>query len=122
MLKHYVEYLYPGIIVSKTSVNEIPERDVNKVDIPANCFGFRFFDRMVTVVDGETLTSDKNNVSGWHYQGEKMTLEQAKATYGNDGEHNILISNMEINGYAAVVKTKFGQFIPLRDGDTIIWT
>jgi len=120
MLKHYVEYLYPGIIVSETSVNEIPERDVSKVDIPANCFGFRFFDRTVTVMDGETLTGDMKNVSGWHYQGEKMTLEQVKATYGNDGEHNILISNMENYGYAAIVKTKFGQFFPVRDGDTII--
>ena len=33
MLKHYVEYLYPGIIVSETSVSEIAERDVSKVEI-----------------------------------------------------------------------------------------
>lgn len=120
MLKHYVEYLYPGIIVSETSVSEIPERDVKKVELPDGSFGFRFFDRTVTVVDGETLTGDRKNVSGWHYQGEKMTIEQVKATFGNDGKHRILISNMENNGYTAVVKTRFGQFLPLNDNDTII--
>lgn len=120
MLKHYVEYLYPGIIVSETSVSEIPERDVSKVEVSGNCFGFRFFDRTVTVVDGETLTGDRKNVSGWHYKGEKMTLEQVKATFGNDGKHDNLIFNMENNGYAAVVKTKFGQFMPLNDNDTVI--
>ena len=120
MLKHYVEYLYPGIIVSETSVSEIPERDVSKVNISDRCFGFRFFDRTVTVVDGELLTGDRKNVSGWHYQGEKMTLEQVKATNGNDGKYDILISNMECNGWSTVVKTKFGQFMPLESDDTVI--
>ena len=110
MLKHYVEYLYPSIFVSETSVSEISERDVAKIELSDNCFGFRFFDRTVTFVDGEILTGERKNVSGWHYQGEKMTLEQVKATYGND----------ENNGYVSVVKTKFGQFMPLNDGDTVI--
>lgn len=86
MLKHYVEYLYPGILFSETSVKEVAERDVKAVDISDGCFGFRFFDRTVTVIDGETLTGDRKNVSGWYYQGEKMTLEQVKATHGSD--HN----------------------------------
>lgn len=120
MLKHYVEYLYPGIIVSETSVKEVAERDVKSVDLSDGCFGFRFFDRTVTVIDGETLTGDRKNVSGWYYQGEKMTLEQVKATYGSDRNYRILISNMENNGYGAVVKTKFGQFMPLNDNDTVL--
>ena len=78
MLKHYVEFLYPGLFVSEASVEEIAERDVKKVELPDNCFGFCFFDRTVTVIDGQTLTGDRKNVSGWYYQGEKMTLEQVK--------------------------------------------
>ena len=120
MLKHYVEYLHPGIFVSETSVSEIPERDVSKIEISDNCFGFRFFDRTVTVVDSEMLTGDIKNISGWYYRGEKMTLEQVKATFGNDSEYSSLISNMECNDVGAVVKTKFGQFIPLNDGDEMI--
>ena len=120
MLKHYVEYLYPGILFSETSVSEISERDVSKVSISDNCFGFRFFDRTVTVVDGEILTGNTKNISGWYYKGEKMTLEQVKATYGNDDNYRILIFNMECNDVGAVVKTKFGQFMPLRDEDEVI--
>ena len=42
MLKHYVEFLYPGLFVSEASVEEIAERDVKKVELPDNCFGFCF--------------------------------------------------------------------------------
>ena len=120
MLKHYVEYLYPGILVSETSIVEVAERDVKAVTIPDDCFGFRFFDRTVTVIDGEILTGDRKNVSGWYYQGEKMTLEQVKAIYGSDPKYRILIANMEGNGMGTVVKTKFGQFLRLYDNDTIL--
>ena len=120
MLKHYVEFLYPGLFCSEASVEEIAERDVNKVELPDNCFGFCFFDRTVTVIDGQTLTGDRKNVSGWYYQGETMTLEQVKAVFGNDSNYRILISNMESNGYNAVVRTKFDQFMPLEDNDTVL--
>ncbi|MCI8655787.1 MAG: hypothetical protein HFJ48_08055 [Clostridia bacterium] len=120
MLKHFVEYLYPGVFVSETSVEEIAERDTKKVTFSDGCFGFRFFDKSVTVVDGETLTGERKNISNWYYQGEKMTLAEVKEKHGDDRDYHILISNMENNGYNAVVKTKFGQFIPLNDGDTII--
>lgn len=122
MLKHYVEYQYFGIPFSETSVREISERDVSKVSISDNCFGFRFFDRTMTVVDGEILTGNRKNISGWYYKGEKMTLEQVKATLGNDDNYRILISKMGCNDVSTVVKTKFGQFRPLHDGDEVIWT
>lgn len=120
MLKHYVEYLHPGIFVSETSVREISERDVSKVEISDNCFGFRFFDRTATIIDGEMLTGDRKNISGWYYYGEKMTLEQVKSTFGNDSKYRILISRMENKDIKVVVKTKLDQFIPLNDGDEVI--
>ena len=114
MLKHYVEFLYPCISGCGTLVREISERDISKVDIPADCFVFRFFDRRETVEDGETLMGERKNISGVQYLGEIITLEQAKAAYWNDDKYNILIENMEQNPSAAVVlKTKSGRFIPI---------
>lgn len=122
--KHYVEFLFPGLVFSDTCVKEVSERDVNKVSKlmrpSTNCFGFRFFDKTVTVVDGETLTGEKKNISGWYYWGEKMTLEQVKATYGSDNNYHNLIKNMVNNGYEAVVKTESCQFIPLLWNDTVL--
>lgn len=120
MLRHYVEYLYPGLIVNESSVKEIAERDEKKVEVTDNCFGFRFFDRTVTIIDGETLTGERKNVSGWYYKGEKLTLDQLKKSFDNDKNYRRVISNMECNGYAAVLKNKFGQFIPLNYNDTVI--
>jgi len=120
MIKHYVEYLFPNIFVSEHSVEEVAERKVKAVNMPNGCFGFRFFDREVTSTNGETIAGDRENVSGWYYQGEKMTLEQVRATYGMDGNYRKLIENMEINGYDTVVKNKFDQFIHFNDNDTVL--
>lgn len=121
MLKHYVEYLFTGLFLCETSVKEVKKQDVKAVDIPNPfCVAFRFFDRNVIVIDGETLQGERKNQTGWYYYGQKMTLEQVKANYGNDHSHDSLISNMEDNGYKAVVKTKFDQFLPLEDKDTVL--
>ncbi len=119
-LRHYIEYAHFGIVVNEVSVREISERDVSKVSIPDNCIGFRFFDRTVVTVDRENLTGKRKNISGWYYRGEKMTLEQIKAAYGNDRNYKNLILNMEINHIRAVVRTKFDQFIPLDYDDQVI--
>ena len=50
----------------------------------------------------------------------KDTMEQVKAVFGNDSNYRILISNMEGNGWNAVVRTKFDQFMPLEDNDTVL--
>ena len=94
MLKHYVEFLYPGIYIASTNFTEIPERDVSKVEIPDNCFLFRFFDRIVSVIDG-IPSPDRKNISNWYYKGEEMTLEQIKARFRNDDKYMIAIYCIE---------------------------
>ena len=120
MLKHYVEYMFPGVRVQETSVREIPERDVSMVKISDDHIAFRFFDRNEAVEDGEILAGNRKNVSGWHYLGEKMTLKQVVMTYGNDGKHNTLINSMVLEDWSAVVKARSGQFFPLMPEDTVI--
>lgn len=119
MLKHYVEILSPGTVVCYSSVEEIAERDPNKVELTDDCFAFRFFDRTIIVTDGKTRTGSKKNVSGWYYKGEKMTLDQVKAA-NNTGEYNTLIFNMECDHLDAVVKTDFGKFVELHENDVVI--
>jgi len=116
MLKHYVEY---RMISEERITVEVAGRNIEKIKIPDNCLGFRYFDRSVTVIAGETLTGDKKNLSGWYYLGEEMTLNQVKDEYGDDDDYKIFILNMENNGYR-IVKTKSGKLIPLGVNDKII--
>lgn len=120
MLKNYVEFLSPGAHAIEHSVKEIPERDAKKVELSDTCFGFRFFDRTVINIDGETFTGERKNVSGWYYIGKKLTLKKLKAAFGNDENYRTLIFNMEIREFNAVVETKFGYFIPLHDDDKVL--
>lgn len=116
--RHYVEFLYPGAFVSESSVREIKEGERDNIEIPDGAFGYRFFERMETKSDnGETLKGNKRNVTGWHYKGQKLSLVDIENMYP---EKDILISNMRNNNWMYVVKTKFGQFIPLSGGDVVL--
>lgn len=116
MKKHYIEWMYPGIIVSETGVEEIPSRRrPNKV--PKGAFAYRFFDRSEVNLDGEILRGDRKNVSGIVYLGgQVMTLEEVKKM---PGDNKILISNMETNGWNRVIKTKNGQVMRLHPEDQV---
>lgn len=117
MLKHYVEFSFPGAFFSEYSVKEVAERNPELITVPEGAFAYRFFDRIETVVDGETLTGERKNFSPFTYFGTAYTLEEVKAQFP---EYTILISNMECNGWNRVVKTLRGNWQPLGEGDTVI--
>lgn len=117
-LKHYVERFYPGIIVSETSVEEIEDRIPTSIKLEEGCYGFRFFDKSIAVIDGETLIGERKNISGIYYPG--------GVVYSIDGvkkhhpEMETLIKNMERNSIDAVVKTKVGNWQQFHKEDNII--
>ena len=114
MIKHYVEILYPGIICSDTEEREVSNRD--SFTLPKEAFGYRFYDKEYTVLNGEELIGKKKNVSGWHYKGKVYTLSDVKNTFP---DKDILIRNIEDNNYKQVVKTFQGQFIPMQKNDVV---
>lgn len=117
MLKHYVEFLYPGILFGESSIREVDNRNPYSVTIPDEAYGFRFLDKEEIAIDDEILKGKNKNVSGWYYQGRKMSIEDVKREMPNK---NILIDNMISNRYGFIVFTKFGQAFPLEDNDTVL--
>jgi len=119
MLKHYVEFLYPGILFAETECREVKSRDHRRLrKIPENCYGFRFFDRTETKVDGEKLYGDRKNYSGTYFiDAYTYSLQDIKDQFP---DQKILISNMECNGYKRVVRTRRGNWQPLEKKDKII--
>jgi len=115
MLKHYIEYLHPGIIVSEHSEEEVKKRE-RPAKLPNNVFGYRFFSREVVTKNGETLRGKEKNLSPCTYIGKKRTLAQVKK---ETPDAKILISNMESNGFKEIVNTRFGQSFPLEKGDRV---
>jgi len=116
-LKHYVEFYYAGVFMSETEVRSVERRDLSNVKAPKNCFGFRFFDREETEVDGEMLKGKMKNYSGYYYFGTVYTKEDVEKYVDNN---KILLSNMSGNGYDRVVKTRLGNFQPFYKEDVIM--
>lgn len=114
----YVEFYYPGAFFDETSTREVKTRDVKSVSVPDGAFGFRFFDVMSTEEGGVRMSSARLNVSPMYYYGGRiMTLDEVRQEMP---EARILISNMEGNGYARVIKCGTSNFRPFKDDDIFI--
>lgn len=116
MLVHYVEWFYPGIIVTETSSEKIKSRD-KLPPVPEHAFGYRFFDREEVKKGKEVLLGTCKNYSPKYYFGEEMTLSQVKDKMPKE---NILIRNMECNGYKKIVHTQYEQYFPLEKKDKVV--
>jgi len=115
-LKHYVTFYYPGSFVNEEETKLISSRR-DEVEIPRGSFGYRFFDRTETELNGEMLKGKPKNHSGMYYLGRKMSLAEVKKELPKE---RILISNMEGNNYKYVVKTIRGNFQPFEKRDKVI--
>lgn len=118
----YVEFLYPGLLMSESSSQEVASRDLLKLEVPENAFGFRFFDvlSMTVEVEGEEveLTSKTLNKSATHYYGGTVyTAAQIKRQFPDE---KILISNIEGNRYKKVIKCRTGNWQPFQKDDVLV--
>ena len=116
MLKHYVEFLYHGILFGESSSKESPHRNASAIKLPKNSYAFRFYDQTETKEGSEVLVGKPKNISGWHYKGSVLTLEHVKQYHA---DKDTLIFNMEANGYDRVVEVNH-RFFPLKKEDVIL--
>ena len=117
MVRHYVEFYYPGSLFAETSTKEVARRDPALVKLPKGAYGFRFFDRTEIEEGGETLMGERKNFSRFTYYGEEWPLERIERELPNE---RILISNIKGNGYKAAVKTIRGNWMWLEKGDRVL--
>jgi hypothetical protein len=127
MKKHFVVFMSPGTFVVEKTTKEIDSWDTNKAiemskDIVerhgSKPYGFYFITRERK---NDELDSKQVKESNMYYIGGKVkTLKEVKEE--NDPSNNILISNMECNGWDRVVTTytpwKWTQ--PLNDSDIVL--
>lgn len=114
----YVEYEYPGIMFSETSVTRVSSRSVEAAlrDAPEGAYAFSFIERLEGKAEGETVKGKWKNRSGKHFiHGRVMNLKEVKRL---SGDHKILISNMEANNIKRVVRCRTGNFQEFTDKDT----
>ena len=67
--------------------------------------------------NGEMLVGKFKNESGWYFKGKKMSKNQVKE---EDGEDSRVYKNMNANRYDYIIKTEFGQAIPLERKDVVL--
>lgn len=113
----YVEFFSDGPLSRDFQIEEVPNRDALPTP-PDSAFVFRFFDINIVHINGIEYASNRLNVSGLTYiDGDVLSLDDVKKSVPNN---RILLSNMEREGLAYVVRTRDGHFQPLCAGDSVI--
>ena len=115
MIEHWVEYLYPGILISEDSHVKVDKRSGFK--LPKGSFAFRYYDVEVTTQNGERLTGKPKNKSPWYYEGKEMTLADVEREKPSE---SILLSNMRYNNIKRICMTRYGQALQLNDEDVVL--
>lgn len=98
-----------------------PVKEKNRA-LDKGAYGYRYFDIEIIEAEDENgitraFKSEHINVSPWYIYGEEYTLKEIKEKFP---EHRILITNMEINRIESVVRTEFGQFLPVEEDWVIL--
>lgn len=116
-LRKYICFMMPGSFVAEMREHDITYSEAPEA--PKHCFAYYFFSRYVTQdPQGNVINGPAFNETPVTYRGKEYTLEEL--TTLNDPKHKILISNIKCNGWARVVHTVAGNWLPLKDGDTVV--
>ena len=118
--KKYVEYLYPGLLMTETSSVEIGHSDPMKVELKKRAIGFRFYEKDFIDIDGEQFEGKIHNRTNWFYIGKRLTIEEVQSRFGNMPKYEILISNMKCNQISSVCMTEYGNFMPMEEDDVTL--
>lgn len=127
MEKHFVTFFYPGTFCAEFTSKSIDAWNVDEaVEMArsiverhgAKPYGFQFSTRGR---EDDELDSKVIDKSGMYFLGgEVSTVEQVRKRA--DPSEKILLSNMEINGYEAVVhnKNSYSWTQPLGENDVVL--
>ena len=113
----YVKFYFGGGMVSETYVMEVNTRDPKLVDMPSGSYAFMFYDREF-IVDGEDEFKGrvKNKSPDYYPKGTIYNQDEVKKLRN----HTILLNNMRINRWDRVIKSRYGNFEPYEEGETVI--
>lgn len=117
MLKHYVRFFFPGLLINEVMDQEISERNPEIVHVPDGAYGYCFYDRSEMVVNGQILYGKRENFSGTVYLGTSYTIDEIRTFHP---AFKTLIKNLEEKGCRRAVKTRTGNWIPMFPGDIAI--
>ena len=119
-VKMYVEFYFPGIFVSESSIKEINSLDPKLIEWPKHAFAFKLFKREEATINGKTLRGDMEAVSGMYYTPDSKveTLEEVKESHPQE---RILISNMTYNDWNKIVWIG-NNAQPFNDEKDAIWS
>jgi hypothetical protein len=108
--KYWITYWMPGSFTANTSVKDCKELPlIAEVEWPENAYALTLHQRE-DAIDGEKVYKGESEQIGpmyYHPDSKVTTLEETKA---HPHTTKTLISNMECNGWDAVIWTRWGNW------------
>ena len=120
MTKHYVVFFFPGVLMSEKEEKEVTHRNPRRVKVPKECFAFYFYDRTAAKQDGELLLGEKKNLSPTYYPGGTILSIKDIEKMNGHGEFRALLSDMHVNKWGRVIRSRLGNFQTYDPKDTVV--
>lgn len=116
-----VVYFYAGTICANTSEKLFNSREeITSADWPNGAYAYKLYqqDIVTDTGTGKVYRGDRTEVDGklhYHTDSKVETLEQVR---NNPNATEILISNMECNGWDSIIWTRYGNWSQPFDKET----
>lgn len=111
-----VVFYYSGSFVAETSMSEPFSKrpEPLTVKVPEHAYAFAINRRSVATIDGEELSGQYEQVGPIYYHPDSVVTTLAQLEAGDHPSHlkptRILLSNMRLNKWPAVIWSRFGHW------------
>lgn len=116
--KHFARFYFPGALVTEYSEVEIESPDA-EIAIPERCYAYCFRSEKEVEPCGDTFCR-KSELSGMHYFGVEMTIDDIESMHARRKQKQMLLLNMTKHGWTRFVQTHNGSCYLLFDSDVVV--
>ena len=103
-------FFRPGSFVGETWETPVDSLSPDDVEWPKEAYAFQLRKSSCVIVDGVQYKSDTTNVGPMYYHPDSKVMTLAEIEARNDPNDRILLSNMRMNNWPAVVLTRWGNW------------
>lgn len=108
--RFWIEYYYPGSIVSNTSQTDIDElKKPEMVYWPENAYAFSLNEQKIVINDGDEFKENPKQIGPQYYHRDSKITDYEQ-TKKHPNSTDILLCNMKSNGWNKLIWNRFGKW------------
>jgi hypothetical protein len=115
----YVRFLSPGSFCANEWTMPVESADPSAVVWPENAYAFTIHERVDMRDGAETFKGEAKQIGPVYYHPDSKVVTKEEIAAKGDPRDRILLSNMQCNGWPAVIESRWGNWPQPYEADKV---